>query len=227
MTFNDTSLNPYVQYALHALSIDEAREPFKRVEWTPGTDKTHDGHEPLLKQIWFAGNHADIGGSYSENESRLSDSALLWMVKEATSVSVPIFVDPRFLNLYPAHDAPQHDECKVGVPIFAGLATYKWERLDRPIKLDAPLHAAAKLRFEVKAVLDHDVTKPYRPRMLREHRDVYHYYAADDLILTHGSQAYNQAQKKLAKAKAADDTEQQEYWERVSGEIERRARDQG
>jgi hypothetical protein len=31
-------------------------------------------------QIWFAGNHADIGGSYPENESRLSDIALDWMV---------------------------------------------------------------------------------------------------------------------------------------------------
>ena len=35
---------------------------------------------------WFAGNHSDIGGSYPEIESRLSDIALHWMAKEAEGV---------------------------------------------------------------------------------------------------------------------------------------------
>ena len=32
-----------------------------------------------FRQVWFAGNHSDIGGSYPENESRLSDITLDWM----------------------------------------------------------------------------------------------------------------------------------------------------
>jgi hypothetical protein len=37
-----------------------------------------------FEQVWFAGNHADIGGRYPENESRLSDISLQWMIDQAT-----------------------------------------------------------------------------------------------------------------------------------------------
>ncbi|MVT70069.1 hypothetical protein GPL21_33845 [Bradyrhizobium pachyrhizi] len=29
--------------------------------------------------MWFAGNHSDVGGSYPESETRLSDISLGWM----------------------------------------------------------------------------------------------------------------------------------------------------
>ena len=35
-----------------------------------------------LRPVWFAGNHSDIGGSYPEPESRLSDIALEWMCEQ-------------------------------------------------------------------------------------------------------------------------------------------------
>jgi hypothetical protein len=35
-----------------------------------------------MVQMWFAGNHSDIGGSYPEAESRLSDNALAWMIAQ-------------------------------------------------------------------------------------------------------------------------------------------------
>ena len=44
---------------------------------------------PRFKQVWFAGSHSDIGGSYPETESRLSDIALAWMVQEALSLPQP------------------------------------------------------------------------------------------------------------------------------------------
>jgi len=37
---------------------------------------------PKMVQMWFAGNHSDIGGSYPEAESRLSDNALAWMIAQ-------------------------------------------------------------------------------------------------------------------------------------------------
>src|SRR5450756_740209 len=42
-------------------------------------------HEPVspaqnLKQVWFAGVHSDVGGSYAEAESGLSKIALRWML---------------------------------------------------------------------------------------------------------------------------------------------------
>ena len=36
-----------------------------------------------IKQVWFAGVHADIGGGYEETESGLSKFPLAWMIEEA------------------------------------------------------------------------------------------------------------------------------------------------
>jgi hypothetical protein len=61
-------------------------------------------------------NHADIGGSYPENESRLSDIALDWMVEFITD-KIPeadrVIVDKSLLGLYPSADGMMHDECMV------------------------------------------------------------------------------------------------------------------
>jgi len=36
-----------------------------------------------VKQVWFTGAHSDVGGSYPEKESGLSQIALEWMIREA------------------------------------------------------------------------------------------------------------------------------------------------
>lgn len=66
MKFFDRQLNPYVRYARHALALDEFRADFDRVPWAiqgqvPNREKEEGAH---MKQLWFAGNHSDIGGSY-------------------------------------------------------------------------------------------------------------------------------------------------------------------
>ena len=63
--------------------IDEYRKSFVRVPWggTGTFPKEREGEPFPFEQVWFAGNHADIGGSYPENESRLSDIALKWMAE--------------------------------------------------------------------------------------------------------------------------------------------------
>jgi hypothetical protein len=87
MKFYDRDLNPDVSFARHALSIDENRKDFDRVEWTDDGTKKIDPSDPApdwLQQIWFAGCHSDVGGSYSENESRLSDIACIgWLRRQA------------------------------------------------------------------------------------------------------------------------------------------------
>src|SRR4029077_13062526 len=49
-----------------------------------------------IKQVWFAGVHADIGGGYPEKESGLSKYPLLWMIDEA--VTCGLAVNPRTVN---------------------------------------------------------------------------------------------------------------------------------
>ena len=50
-------------------------------------------------QLWFAGNHSDIGGSYPEGDFRLSDIALDWMLGAASAVGLAY--DPSVLRLHP------------------------------------------------------------------------------------------------------------------------------
>jgi hypothetical protein len=62
--------------ARHATSIDENRADFTRVPWGSARNAgpaRPDSYLGWLDQIWFASVHSDIGGGYSENESRLSD----------------------------------------------------------------------------------------------------------------------------------------------------------
>ena len=72
-----TAQNPDMANGRHAVSIDERRCYFRNNLWgaaLPGQN---------LKQVWFAGVHSDIGGSYAESESGLSKITLEWMICEA------------------------------------------------------------------------------------------------------------------------------------------------
>lgn len=114
MEFYDLHLVSAVWYARHALAVDENRKDFARVQWGGRGNsgpKRPEAYPDWLQQIWFSGNHSDIGGSYPENESRLSDIALSWMVQAA--VNLPdadsptgngIKVDTRYLKLNPGRD---------------------------------------------------------------------------------------------------------------------------
>ncbi|SDG02432.1 Uncharacterized alpha/beta hydrolase domain [Bradyrhizobium brasilense] len=53
---------------------------------------------PKLVQMWFAGNHSDIGDSYPETEPRLSDNALTWMIEEAASIPNGLKLGPVLVN---------------------------------------------------------------------------------------------------------------------------------
>jgi hypothetical protein len=52
--------------------------PFNNKNWKPQD----------IRQMWFAGVHADIGGGYPEVESGLSKFPLLWMINQAKSAGL-------------------------------------------------------------------------------------------------------------------------------------------
>jgi uncharacterized protein (DUF2235 family) len=97
-----TLQNPSVQIFRQAISIDERRCMFRLKKWDEPQTFTHnrfnDAHaEPQdIKQVWFAGVHADIGGGYPEIESGLSKYPLIWMIDEATKCGLA--VNPRTVN---------------------------------------------------------------------------------------------------------------------------------
>lgn len=164
LRFYDNSLNENVGFARHAIAIDEHRGAFDRVTWGNKGDKwreTLPGEPPWLRQYWFAGNHSDIGGSYPENEARLSDIALKWMVEQALEVPDSILVDERVLNLHPDPLGMQHDEGRSWL--------FKRNVIDREIDPKSILHDSVHARLEAPAVLHYDEFKKYDPYSLRNH----------------------------------------------------------
>jgi uncharacterized protein (DUF2235 family) len=74
-----TAQNPDMVNGRHAVSIDERRCYYRDNLWGapfPGQS---------IKQVWFAGVHSDVGGSYPEAQSGLSKITLEWMLCEAVS----------------------------------------------------------------------------------------------------------------------------------------------
>ncbi len=76
--FTTATKNPDLAVVRHAISIDERRAFFRQNLFGPPHDPLQD-----VKEVWFAGVHSDVGGSYPEPESQLSKITLRWMVCEA------------------------------------------------------------------------------------------------------------------------------------------------
>ena len=79
-----TGQNPDIVNGRHAVAIDERRCYFRNNLWgdpLPGQS---------IKQVWFAGVHSDIGGSYAEVDSGLSKITLQWMLCEAVAAGLSV-----------------------------------------------------------------------------------------------------------------------------------------
>lgn len=168
--FYDTTLNVNVGYAKHAISIDENRKDFARVGWAPTAekqDKRDAGGNLYFEQVWFPGLHADIGGGYEENESRLSDNALAWMLAAASIIPNGLKHDETVLRLHPDPAGPQHNEQKNSWMAFG------------PRKLPGPtaiMHKSVYRRFAAGPVVLFDTSGKYRPANMSEHVDFVQYY---------------------------------------------------
>jgi hypothetical protein len=181
MQFYDKHLDNAVWYARHAMSIDENRADFARVPWGSTQNQgppRPDSYPDWLDQIWFAGVHSDIGGSYSENESRLSDIALEWMVHAAENLpdantSNGIKIDRSLLKLHPDPCGPQHDATEPG---YCGRRVSYWTKISREVDPNAILHPSVYERFAAEKVQHFYAMQPYRPANLSKHEKLKQYY---------------------------------------------------
>lgn len=191
----DRVLSRYVCYARSANAIDELREDFDRCSWGRSSDVVPFMIEGRIRfrQFWFAGNHSDVGGSYPEPESRLSDVSLAWMIEEALNLPTPLKIGPVFVNgekipgsaengealrLFPSPGGVQH--CEVAATKdFLARATPKWLRplaakfgyavKARTIDPKAVLHPSVYERLALADVRQCSGFGPYRPEQLRGH----------------------------------------------------------
>ncbi len=82
--FHDMTLSSRVDNAFQALAIDERRKPFQPSIW----ERSPNADGQVLEQLWFAGVHSNVGGSYPQ--SGLSDIALLWMIGKVEACGLSI-----------------------------------------------------------------------------------------------------------------------------------------
>jgi Uncharacterized alpha/beta hydrolase domain (DUF2235) len=191
----DRVLSRHVKYARSANAIDELREDFMRCPWGKSTEDVPfevDGRV-RLKQYWFAGNHSDVGGSYPEAESRLSDITLAWMIEEALSLPCPLKIGPVFVNgekmagsaecgealqLFPDASGIQHCEVAAAKDFISRLTPWWMKRAaknfgykvkTRSIDPKAVLHPSVYERLALVDVRQCAGFGAYRPEQLRSH----------------------------------------------------------
>ena len=145
--FHDANLNPDIGFGYHALSIDERRKRFRPNLWNTKVKHVNQ----TIEQVWFAGVHSDVGGSYKE--AGLSNIALHWMLEKATEQD--LLVDEEKLKKFPPnHLDIMHDECK---KLFTRILFRKQER---EIPSPAFIHHSVLAR---KRDTHNFIPKPYNP----------------------------------------------------------------
>lgn len=161
--FHDTELSATVEFAYHALAIDEHRAPFEPALWTY---KPKDGQ--TVEQIWFSGAHSDVGGGYAK--AGLSDISLAWMLDRALIAGLKM--DRATVSTYPLQlnaGADLHNSktglyrVTAGIDRAIGLEARKPTASDvTPRRIDPTqsVHPSVRERW--------DKIREYRPAGLRE-----------------------------------------------------------
>jgi uncharacterized protein (DUF2235 family) len=175
----DMHFVPDVPFGRHAMAIDEYRRDFERVPWG-GSKTVPDGdHNGVtrFRQVWFAGNHSDIGGSYPENESRLSDMALNWMsrfIENELPEAGRVAVNRELLRCYPAADGMVHDELMVG---HTRANIHIWVAAERRVDPKGELDPSVLTRLGYPSVRNYSGCGLYRPNSLQDHPAAKKFYS--------------------------------------------------
>lgn len=177
--FYDQFLDARVGYARHAISIDETRKDFALVGWGSSKDVATARSDWMVSK-WFAGNHSDIGGSYPEIESRLSDIALRWMATEAESVPNGIVIDWTKLNTFPDSSGMQHCEATAVRDMYPswvpkGLRK-SWAEDHRMFIVLGNCDPSVRERIGLAEVSKCGISEPYRPVPLSKDPELAHLY---------------------------------------------------
>ena len=80
-------LGPHIRNGFHALAMDESRLAYAPVMW-----ECIESWQGNMEQVWFRGNHADVGGQVGEFPAArpLANSPLVWMLEQLAMCNVPL-----------------------------------------------------------------------------------------------------------------------------------------
>jgi uncharacterized protein (DUF2235 family) len=78
-------------YVRHAVAIHEHRAMFQPVLFAPAKSQTQTSGEAQVVELWFAGNHGDVGGGWKMEKGEtylLSDIPLMWMIQQVQAIDL-------------------------------------------------------------------------------------------------------------------------------------------
>lgn len=131
--FRDEDSSLEVEYAYHALALDERRKDFPPCLWKrPAAAKGQ-----IIEQVWFAGVHADVGGWYDERG--LSNIALQWMMDKAVAAGLNVDEKRRAQYVPDPHDYIHES--------YDGYWRFRGSRL-RPLEPGALIHSSVVERMK-------------------------------------------------------------------------------
>ena len=86
--FPDQTFSADIARGSHALAIDDERQTFHPLLWDERKSDDPGVRDPKwINQVWFAGMHSNVGGSYPEDN--LAYIALDWMIDEVNHIGHP------------------------------------------------------------------------------------------------------------------------------------------
>ncbi|KAG8703705.1 hypothetical protein FRC09_003999 [Ceratobasidium sp. 395] len=103
----DSELPPNVENALHAMAFHENRRLFRATLFKPNRDT-------MLREVWFPGAHADVGGG-GKFASDLPNISLLWVIGEMTTylhIPTPNLEYPDLNTLIPTDAYHDSSACR-------------------------------------------------------------------------------------------------------------------
>jgi len=130
--FPRTSANRDLRFVRHAVALDERRAMFVQNLWR-GNAK----HKQDVKEVWFAGVHADVGGGYPDAEAGLSLIALAWMIEEAKALGMTFDArtESEIFSCTHPHtlagdraEAPMHESLTRAWKLLEHLPIPRWEQ---------------------------------------------------------------------------------------------------
>ncbi|MGH3621281.1 MAG: DUF2235 domain-containing protein, partial [Sciscionella sp.] len=103
--FHNTKLCSVIEHARHAVAMDETRSPFMPTLW----ETPEPGRAGTFRQVWFPGNHRDVGGGHPEYG--LSDGALRWMIEESSDAVGLAYSTGMLGQIRPDPQGVLHNDC--------------------------------------------------------------------------------------------------------------------
>ena len=91
ISFRNRVCSSIVEEVRHALSLDDERLTFHPLRFDQSPEKLARDNAgnpvgPAIKEVWFAGVHADVGGGYPNDE--VAYDPLVWMIEEAQAANL-------------------------------------------------------------------------------------------------------------------------------------------